>query len=230
MTNLIFIPARSGSKRIKNKNLKEFCGSPLIYWTIKSAIECNIENPYIMVSTDSKEIADEAIAHGVNVPFLRSSEKSQDNSNVVDAIFEALQHQTLEKLQVKNIILLQPTSPLRLPSDIESAFAEFTKQKLNSMISVCECSHPPHWSNTLPKNLSMTDFLKYEKQGNLKRKHYRLNGSVYIIKKKALHDFRSFFVPAKSMAFIMPIERSIDIDTYFDFELAEFLMKKNVSS
>jgi len=230
MTNLIFIPARSGSKRIKNKNLKEFCGFPLIYWTIRSALKCNIKNTFIMVSTDSELIADEATSLGASVPFLRSTENSQDNSNVVDAVLEALQHQSLNELEVENIILLQPTSPLRLPRDIEKAFLEFNKEKLDSIISVCECSHPPYWSNTLPSDLSMIDFLNYEKKEKDKRIYYRLNGSIYIIKKQVLQNSRNFFTPKNSKAFIMPKERSIDIDTCFDFEMAELLMNKILSN
>ena len=114
---IALIPARSGSKGIKNKNIKIFCGKPLIQWSIESALNAPFVDR-VIVSTDSKDYADLAKSLGAEVPFIRPDKYSQDDSPSIDFILHALE----EIPEAKDILLLQPTSPLRDHKDIESYF------------------------------------------------------------------------------------------------------------
>jgi N-acylneuraminate cytidylyltransferase/CMP-N,N'-diacetyllegionaminic acid synthase len=123
---------------------------------------------------------------------------------------------------------LQPTSPLRLSSDIDNVFNALTED-FKAIVSVCETEHSPLWSNTLPKDLSMKNFIRPEiknKRSQDLPKYYRLNGAIYISEVDYFIQNNGFFGD-KTKAFIMPTERSIDIDTAVDFELCKILMNEN---
>lgn len=214
---IAIIPARSGSKGLKDKNIKELKGKPLIAYTIEAAQNSNLFDT-ILVSTDSEKYAQISREYGAEVPFLRSNENSGDKAGSWDVVKEVL-----SKLDTKYniVVLLQPTSPLRTAEDIVSAMNLFFEKNADTLFSVCETPHPAFWCNTLDENLSTKDFIKEEY--NLPRqelpKTYTLNGAIYIIKTDKLNPIN--FYSEKSYAYIMNKEHSIDIDEELDFILAE---------
>lgn len=126
----------------------------------------------------------------------------------------------------ERIMLLQPTSPLRTVSDIRNSFALMEEKDADSVVSVCEMEHSPLWSNTLGEDLCMDNFRR-ENYCDIRRQdlpiYYRLNGAVFLVKREELE--RPQMLRYKSYAYIMPAERSIDIDTEFDLKIAECYMR-----
>jgi CMP-N,N'-diacetyllegionaminic acid synthase len=215
------IPARSGSKGLKDKNIKELCGKPLIAYTIEAAKQSGVFD-CIMVSTDSEKYARIAREYGASVPFLRSSENSSDKSGSWDVVREVLANLN-EKFDI--VVLLQPTSPLRTSQHIKEAVDLFFEKDADTVCSVCETPHPMFWCNTLNEDLSMMDFIKkeYQKRRQELPKSYTLNGAIYICKTKYIDNLD--FYSNKSFAYVMNKNSSIDIDENLDFQLCELIIK-----
>ena len=220
---LAIITARSGSKRLANKNILELAGKPLIAWSINEAKKSKYVDSLI-VSTDSVEIANISKSYGAKVPFIRPKELSNDCTTSVAVLKHAI-----ESLDVKYdyVLLLQPTSPLRTNEDIDNAL-EMTDNLTKAIISVTKMQHSPLWANTLPLDLSMKNFLKEEvinKSGQDLPDYYRLNGALYLSEVDYFYEHHGFF-GEKTRAYIMPQEKSIDIDTEIDFQLARLIIEK----
>lgn len=226
MSNLAIIPARSGSKGIKDKNIYPLHGKPLLAYTIENTLHSRYVDE-VMVSTDSVIYASIAKEYGAQVPFLRSAENSTDTAKSIDVIFEVLERYDRIGRHFDNVVILQPTSPLRTCRNIEDAFKLFTEKNADSVVSVCECEHSPLLSNTLPADLNMSGFIK--SSNDLRRQelgqYYRLNGAIYISKVDVLREIQSFY-GRNSYAYIMQQIESVDIDSELDLEYAEFLIKK----
>lgn len=226
MMTLGVITARSGSKEVKNKNIRKLAGKPLMAHTIENALQSQYIDE-VMVSTDSDIYAAIAKEFGANVPFLRSDCNSKDTTKSIDVLLEVLDEYAKREKYFDNIVMLQPTSPLRTYRNIDEAFKLFYAKEADSVVSVCECEDNPLLSNTLPDDLNMFGFIKGE--NNLRRqdlgKYYRLNGAIYISKVSMLKKIRSFY-GKKSYAYIMEQRESVDIDTELDFEYAELLITK----
>lgn len=225
MSNFAFIPARSGSKGLKNKNIKEINGKPLLAYSILAAIESG-KYDVIHVSTDSEEYAEIARKWGADVPFLRPAELASDTSSTGDAIKYSLEEYQKRGISFDTITALQPTSPLRTGEDIIGAFDLFEKKNANAIISVCEVEHPPMWSNILTDDGNMIHFLETDKDERRQdlAQYYRLNGAIYLSKMDYYLKASSLY-NEKCYAYIMPKERSVDIDDAFDFFMAESIMK-----
>ncbi len=219
---IAIIPARSGSKGLKDKNIKELNGKPLIAYTIEAAKKADIFDE-IIVSTDSEKYAKISRQYGANTPFLRSSKNSDDKASSWDVVREVL-NKLDEQFDI--VILLQPTSPLRKSDDIKSAIELFFKKNADTVVSVCETSHPLFWCNTLNEDCSMKNFIKkeYQKPRQQLPRSYTLNGAIYICKVKDINNLD--FYSDKSYAYKMQKVNSIDIDDINDFLLAEFYLKK----
>ncbi len=229
MRTIGVILARSGSKGIKNKNIRLLNGKPLIAYTIESAIGSRYVDE-VMVSTNSYEYAEISKKYGANVPFLRNEINATDTAKSLDVLFEVLDEYEKMKIYFDNIVMLQPTSPLRTSENIDEAFRIFYERDADSVVSVCECEHSPLLSNILPKDLSLSGFVKEE---NITRRqelqsYYRLNGAIYISKVDVLRKERSFY-GKKSYAYIMNQRQSVDIDTELDLQYVEFLMQSGSS-
>lgn len=228
MRNICIIPARSGSKGLKDKNIKELCGKPLIAYTIEAAIKSDIFD-VIMVSTDSPHYADIAKGYGAEVPFLRSGELSSDKASSWDVVKEVLMHYKELGQQFDNVFLLQPTSPLRESKHITEAFKLFSNNKANYVVGVCEVDHSPLWCNTIPEDLSLNNFIKKEVLETPRQalpKFYRINGAIYIVNVNHLLTVNKLQFDKDSYAFIMDKKDSVDIDDELDFEIAGLLISK----
>lgn len=228
MKNLAIIPARSGSKGLKDKNIKELNKNPLIYYAIKEAKKSNIFDE-IMLSTDSVLYADIGKKLGASVPFLRDDNLSTDTASTWDVVKDVLKRYEEKNIYFDTVCILQPTSPLRISEDIVKSYDMFKEKDANFVVSVCEMDHCPLWSNTLDDTLSMENFIDkniIQKPRQELPIYYRINGAVYIIKTKYLFEVKDIY-SSKSYAYIMPKTRSIDIDDIVDFKLAGILLDEN---
>lgn len=227
MRNLAVIPARSGSKGLRDKNIKELAGKPLLAYSVEAAKKSNIFD-VIHVSTDSREYADIAQGYGADVPFLRREELASDTSSTWDAIRFVVREYEKSGLHFDTVTVLQPTSPLRTEEDILEAFELFQKKQANMISSVCEVEHSPLWSNTLPSDLSMENFEKDE-IALLPRQslpiYYRENGAIYILRKEHLFSGKNVYKD-KCYAYIMKREHSVDIDEELDFQIAKVILQE----
>lgn len=225
MNDLAIIPARSGSKGLKDKNIRELNGKPLIAYSIEAALESRRFSD-VVVSTDSKQYGELSRKYGANVPFLRSAETSGDAASSWSVVKEVLNNLKSLGKSYDRIMLLQPTSPLRTKDDIINSFSLMEKRDANSILSVVEMSHSPLWSNILPEDGCMDNFRRKE-YCELPRQqlptYYRLNGAIYLMNVQELEKKDMFC--CRCYAYIMPQERSIDIDTELDFKLAECVLR-----
>ncbi|ADA66515.1 acylneuraminate cytidylyltransferase [Thermotoga petrophila RKU-10] len=221
------IPARRGSKGIRNKNIVNLCGKPLIYYTIKEALKSKVIDKLI-VSTDSEKIAKLAKSFGAEVPFIRPKELATDDAKGIDVILHAMNWFESRGEIFDAVLVLQPTSPLRSHEDIIKAVEVFLEKKANAVVSVCEVEHHPLWANVLPDDKSMDNFIRKEIRNKNRQelpKYYRLNGAIYLARWNYLKNYKDWF-HHKCYALIMPQERSVDIDSEVDLAVAEYFLKK----
>ena len=226
---IAIIPARCGSKGLPDKNIRILNGKPLIAYSIIQAQESGIFDE-IFLSTDSQEYADIAIQYGAKVPFLRSNELASDSASTWDCVREVLERYHKMGKEYDIFVVLQPTSPLRTARDIINAIRKMVLNNADSVVSVCEADHSPLWYNTLPENQSLKGFIRPEIMAKTRQElptFFRINGAIYAVS-------TSYFLKnldiynGNSFAYIMPKERSIDIDTLFDFSLAEYLLTRDM--
>ena len=224
MRNLAIIPARSGSKGLKDKNIKELLGKPMIAYSIEAALNSGVFDE-VMVSTDSEVYAAIAKECGASVPFLRSECNASDGATSWDTVREVLNGYKEIGKEFDTVCLLQPTSPLRVTQDIVESYKIYEAKNANTVIGVCETEHSPLWENTLPEDGAMDDFIS--KDDSLRRQllptYYRINGAMYIVKVEKILEGNDIY--EKSYAYVMPTNRSIDIDTELDFIIAEKVME-----
>jgi CMP-N,N'-diacetyllegionaminic acid synthase len=224
---LALIPARGGSKGVPRKNIKLLAGKPLIAYTIEVAKKCR-HLDRVIVSTDDEEIARISKKYGAEI-MERPKILATDKSKFIDAIFYHLKEFKKEKWIPEIIILLQPTSPLRTLSDLDGAIELFLKNECESVVSVSDSEHPLQWSfRKKGKYLNPIFGWKYFK-GIMRQdveKTYFPNGAIFISTPKALYINKSFY-SKKTLPYVMPLERSVDIDNITDFLIAESAIKNN---
>lgn len=222
-TVLGIIPARGGSKGLPRKNILNIAGKPLIAWTIEEAEKSKYIDRVILSSED-EEIIQVAISWGCDVPFRRPKELAEDHSPTNDVIKDIL-----IKLSTRYdyIVLLQPTSPLRIVKDIDGCIERCVKQRVNACVTVTQAEKSPYWMYYLDSSDSMQPLLDSE-DNKLRRQDlpniYALNGAVYVVQCQSFIENRNFLT-GQTLAYVMPKERSMDIDTELDFHLANFLLE-----
>lgn len=223
--NIAIIPARSGSKGLADKNIRDLCGKPLLAYSIDAALKSH-QFDTVMVSTDSEKYADIAVEYGAEVPFLRKPYTSCDTASSWDAVIEVLDEYKKLGKTFDSFCLLQPTSPLRTFKDINMAYEIYRRNNALFIVSITELEHPLSWCGTIGKNNSLVEFnvRKNDVPRQMIDTYYRPNGAIYIA---SIPEFRrdQFLYREGSYAYIMPKERSVDIDTEFDFRFAEFVMR-----
>lgn len=227
MNHLAIIPARSGSKGLRNKNIKELQNKPLLAYSIIAAVESGMFGR-IMVSTDSTEYAAIAREYGAEVPFLRSEETSSDTAGTWDMVKEVLCNYKVVGESFDSVCILQPTSPLRTAEDIRRGYELFTHKKANAVVGVCEMDHSPLYSNTLQEDCCMDGFIPKEIAAAPRQQlpaYYRINGALYILKESYLWEMESPYDHG-CYAYKMSAENSVDIDSEYDFMLAEYMLSQ----
>jgi len=220
------IPARGGSKGIPRKNIRPLAGKPLIGWTIESALNSKVCEP-LLVSTDDPEIAAVARQFGADTPFLRPPSLSSDTAtslSVVEHAIDWLNETGLESFS--HVLLLQPTSPFRTAEDIQNAVT-IAKKTGAAVVSVCEPQQHPYLFKIIREDGTLDNLMPESAQCSRRQDYppvYALNGAIYIISMDCLIKEKTF-TPEKTVPYIMPPERSLDIDTPWDFFLAEQTMQ-----
>ena len=230
MTAIAVIGLRSGSKTIRNKNIVDFCGKPLMYWIIKAALNSK-KIDRVFVSTDSKKYQKLAIKFGAEAPFLRPKSLSEDTSNEKEYLLHCLNWlQKNERYKPKIIVRLQATSPLQLPLDIDKCVKSLQVYKNStSAIAASESFQPPF------KAMKLDNKKKYLKpyfdghnieivnRQKLDKAYYRSNiiasRCSYFLKTKNQ-------IGPKSVLIQIPQNRSFDINNSFDLEISKFIAKK----
>ncbi|PWM47155.1 MAG: CMP-N-acetlyneuraminic acid synthetase [Clostridiales bacterium] len=230
MKNIAIIPARSGSQRLKDKNIKDLDGKPLIAYTIQAAYYSGLFDE-IVVSTDSPLYAEIAEKYGASVPFLRESGLAKAETGTWEVVFDVLDRYAEQGEEFDNITLLQVTSPLRTADDIKNAYKLFEEKKAVSVIGVCQTDHSPLIENTLPEDRCLKHFFDgnniYKRSTHNLPIFYKINGAIYIVKTEELRQNLNNLYGEKSYAFVMSKEHSVDIDDELDFIIAKAIIEKN---
>lgn len=224
---IAIIPARGGSKGLPGKNIRTLAGKPLIAWTIEAAKKVKSIDR-VIVSTEDKKIAKVAGKYGAEVPFMRPAKLARDHSPTLSVLQHAVSWlKTHENYQPDVIVLLQPTSPLRDAGAIQKAITLLQKSKADSIVSLCPAEHSPYWMKVLKGN-KMYPLLKNGKENSRRQDLppvYRLNGAIYITRNKTLMK-QNRILSKDVRAVFMNAESSVDIDTAFDFKIAEILLRE----
>jgi len=227
---LAIIPARGGSKRVPRKNIKQVAGKPLIAHTITHAKKATSVDRAI-VSTDDEEIADIAAQYGGDVPFMRPAELATDTAGTAGVITHAVEWATDRGEQFDTVCLLQTTSPLRTPDDIDDAIARLRTTEAESVVSIAAYSNPPHWAVEETNEGQLSEFFEtdslwsdaLDRTQDLPELYYP-NGAVYAATTEAWREHESFYTP-ETVGYRMPPERSFDIDEPWELELVRSLME-----
>lgn len=227
---LAIIPARGGSKGTPRKNIRLLCGKPLFAYTIETALGSKYIDR-VVVSTEDREIAEIAKGCGAEV-IPRPLELAKDDTPSLPVFQQVIKHLSeTENFHPDIIVILQPTSPLRTVEDINGAIQKFLETACDSVVSVCEVECTPFWMYTLEGGTLKPVIEGSDKISRCQDtpKVYRLNGAVYVTHRNIIME-QSRVGGGDMRAYIMPIERSVDIDTELDFKLAELLMKERAQA
>jgi CMP-N,N'-diacetyllegionaminic acid synthase len=224
------IPARGGSKGIPRKNIKMIAEKPLIAWTIESALESH-ELDRLIISTDDREIANVAKEWGAETPFLRPANISTDTATSFSVVKHTLEWLKNESGYIPDYcMLLQPTSPLRSKEDIRGICDLLRENSVDAIVSVCESPVHPYHIKKILENGTIQNFCEIH-SSPLRRQDFppavSVNGAIYLNRTSTILDEETFLPENKTYAYVMPIERSLDIDTPWDFHLAELILKNH---
>ncbi|UCE60442.1 MAG: acylneuraminate cytidylyltransferase family protein [Phycisphaerales bacterium] len=224
------VTARGGSKGIPRKNIKPLAGKPLIAWTIEAALASRFLSR-VIVSTDDDEIMETARDFGAEVPFKRPAELAGDDSPHISVVRHAVDWLCDEEHCPEFIMVLQPPTPLRIAADIDGAIELAEEKSADAVVSVVEAQHHPYITRRLTETDTLTSFvpsaLKYSRRQEFSPA-YALNGVIYLNRCTCLADCETL-APEGSYAFVMPPERSIDVDTPWDFHLAELILNDRIA-
>lgn len=226
MKRIAIIPARSGSKGLKDKNIIDLCGKPLIAYSIEAALETGLFN-HVIVSTDSEHYAEIAQHYGAEV-MMRGEALSNDKATTFMVLEDILKNRLQESIDY--FVLLQPTSPLRTSKHITEAIEKFESkiENFDFLVSMKEAEHAKVLVNPIDDDESLkyfdTDFSNYRRQGY---KDYSPNGAIFIAKPDSYLEQKHFF-GAKALSYIMSAEDSVDIDGALDLVVANAIMKKSL--
>jgi CMP-N,N'-diacetyllegionaminic acid synthase len=221
---LIVIPARGGSKGVHRKNIKLLAEKPLIQYTIQASQKM-FQNQQICVSTDSLEIKEVVESLGLKVPFLRPESLATDTASTYEVLEHAIEYYESQGYYADVLVLLQATSPFRTDKHIYEALQLFDKD-CEMVVSVKETKANPYY---LLKEENDEGWLFSSKKGSFTRRQdcpkvYELNGAIYIINVKALKEKKSLTDFVRIKKYVMDEKSSHDIDSDFDWKIAEILL------
>ncbi len=232
---LAIITARGGSKGVPRKNIRPVCGKPLIAYSIEAALEIRNRLYRIVVSTDDAEIAEISRQYGAEVPFVRPSELAADKTPTLPVLQHAVRFvEEQDKIHLDWVLLLQPTSPLRRKEDILAALELAQLGGCDSVISVVQSPIHPLFMKRIGNGqlLPFSDVL-VEKEGTRRQEAqppaYIRNGAIYLTRRDVLIERNSiwgrFIRP-----YVMPPERSVNVDSEMDLKLAELMLQSSVNN
>ena len=224
--NIAVIPARAGSKRVVNKNIREMCGRPLIAYTIEAAKKCGLFSR-IIVSTDSKEIATISEEYGAEVPFLREKNLADDYCPVSLVTLDAVDRLENSTDQYENVCQLMANCPLRDDIDILNSYQQFSGTRAGAQISVTKYGwFSPWWAMKCDASNILIPL--FEEQVNKRSQDlpelYCPTGAIWWAKVNTLREERTFHCMNRT-GWVIPWEKSVDIDTEDDWRMAEIFMQ-----
>ncbi|MCX6037978.1 MAG: acylneuraminate cytidylyltransferase family protein [Chloroflexi bacterium] len=232
MTCICTVCVRGGSKGVKNKNIRELVGKPLLAYTLGQAKACELFD-LIAVSSDSREILEVGRRWGADLLVVRPPELATDTAAKLPVIRHCVQEAELVTGKQFDIVVdLDATSPLRLPEDIRGAVNLMEIEKASNVITVAPARRSPYFNLVELDDDGVVRLSKPPVEPIVRRQDspqcFDMNASIYVWKRSALFDSPTLFNPDTRL-FIMPPERSVDIDTEFDFEVVELLMRKRIA-
>jgi CMP-N,N'-diacetyllegionaminic acid synthase len=228
-----FIPARGGSKGVPRKNLHPLNGKPLLQYTIEAALN-SARLDHVFLSTENNEILSFGKTFaGLDCSYQRPDSLATDTATTLDALLDGIAWLEKERgLFFDHVVLLQPTSPLRLSEDIDAAIDQYANSRSESLIGVNKMIEHP--SECLVEQSSSQWSYLIESPAHATRRQdyldnfYFINGAIYIRKIDALRKERTLIVKGKSELFHMPTDRGIDIDHATDLAIAEAILKSKM--
>ena len=225
------IPARGGSKGIPQKNLSSVLGKPLIAYTIKAALQAQTLDK-VIVSTDDEQIRTVSQGYGAEVPFIRPHHLATDTATTLSVLQHAITYLAEHQSYLADIVVcLQPTNPLRSAEDIDAAVRLCIDTGTDSVVSLCQAKHHPYWMKKIVDG--RVSPLMNENENHYTRRQdlppvYQLNGALYVTRTNVLLE-ENRILGKYTVPYIMPPERSIDIDMPNDLKMAAVLLKENVA-
>lgn len=230
---LAVVAARGGSKGVKNKNIRDLSGKPLIAYTIEQVIKWGKFKKFI-ASTDSETIRQVAINYGAEAPFLRPPELATDTANKMDALrYTFLEAEKDYQLEFDALLDLDVTAPVRTVRDIENIVRIFKEKKPDCIFSVVKAHRNPYFNMVEKRENGRVELCKKPGINVLRRQDapevYDMNASLYVYKKEFLLDVANKAPYAKkTLVYEMPQVSAIDVDTELDFKYIEFLIKEGI--
>ena len=224
---LTMIPARGGSKGLPGKNVKTLCGKPLIAWSVEQALQSRYTDR-VFVSTDSQDIARIAKTYGADVPFMRPPELAKDASPTSDAVLQGLAEFERMGEVYDYIVLLEPTSPLRKPGDIDRAIRLISEiEDADSLVSMGEIhmEHPMIAKRIDDKGF-VTPYIEEVRKIHQRQqadKAYFPYGVIYIAKVSAFKETKTFY-NRKTISYLIERWQNFEIDDETDFLIVEKIM------
>lgn len=222
--NLAIITARGGSKRIPRKNIKEFCGLPILCYSINAALNSKLFDE-VMVSTDDKEIADIAMHGGAKVPFFRSKETSGDYATTADVLNEViLKYKELGK-SFEYGCCIYPTAPFVTADKLKKCFGQMLDNQCDGALPVVQYSFPPQRAFLVRNNTVQYQYPQYERTRSQDLEPiYHDSGQFYFFKVDYFLEHNTIIGP-NTYPFVVPDEEVQDIDTLSDWKIAEMKYK-----
>lgn len=228
LKSIAIITARGGSKRIPKKNIKEFCGKPIIAYSIMAAIQSQMFDK-VIVSTDSYEIASVATQYLAEVPFLRSDNTSNDYATTADVLVEVLERYQELGIQFENFCCIYPTAPFVNAKKLQEAMSILEREHVDSVVPVVKYDFPPQRSFVI--NNGMIKY-RYPEWATARSQDlepmYHDCGQFYACKVSSFMEHKSVIMPS-SFPLIIPSTEVQDIDEYSDWDLAEIKFSKLLS-
>ncbi|GAA4485960.1 acylneuraminate cytidylyltransferase family protein [Microbacterium panaciterrae] len=229
MTILCVIPVRGGSKGVPGKNARAVAGKPLVAWSIEQALAAGLD---VLVSTDDAELAAIARGAGADVPFLRPAELAEDTTPTEPVILHAIRHRAAEGRRPDAVMLLQATSPVRLPGTIERAVQEFAETGVDSLVGVVPQT-PFFWHPATAVGGSAT--AEYDPSARPRRQDlqsgdyfYKETGSLYLTRTE-IYERENNRIGGRVGLFVMDEAEGVDIDTLVDLRIAEAVLQDMAS-
>lgn len=222
---LAIIPARGGSKGVPRKNIRMLGEKPLIHWSIEAAMQADSIDRVIL-STDDEEIVEVCKPTGIEIPFMRPKELAMDDSLAIDNYIYTMKRMNDEYGYDKDeFVVILPTVPFRTSVDIDLAVKLFDENQADSVISCTQLEHPLDWIFNLDAKGKISRDSKIKTINLMNRQEskqaYLPNGAIYILKNSLLNKNYSYYTE-NTFAYVMPAESSIDIDTEYDFMIAQY--------
>lgn len=220
MTHIGIVPARGGSKRLPRKNIRIIAGKPLLAWTAQAALASKLER--VILSTDDEEIASVGRSHGLDVPFLRPAAIADDATPMLLVLMHLIDWLEASGTRPSSLVLLQPTSPLRLPRHIDEAIALFDRQKAETVVSVTD----------VPNGFGPGKFMRMDPVGAVTKSDFSDNGDLVVRNGPAILMTapdairRGTLYGSPTLGYRMDRASSADIDDEDDFAFAEFLLRR----